>query len=72
MPTTVLELENAWNVKETETEGPTWDFMWEGLIEGSREKRMRETAVTVDDERLRLVSELDEQVGVAESAVKVR
>ncbi|KAK0465216.1 uncharacterized protein EV420DRAFT_1759926 [Desarmillaria tabescens] len=40
IPGTIDELLDGFNVIETATTGPAWDFMWNGVVEEGREKRL--------------------------------
>ncbi|KAK0478540.1 hypothetical protein IW261DRAFT_1551813 [Armillaria novae-zelandiae] len=70
IPNTVDVLLASFDVIEAATTGPTWDFMWNGVVEEGREKRLTSQPFldTLGDLCETLV---DDALAIAESALKI-
>lgn len=71
LPITVDDLLKRFDVVDTAPVGPTWDFMWTGVVEEDREKRLSSLPFT------KVYGELIDQpspdsLALAEGALKVR
>lgn len=70
IPNTVDNLLDGFDVIEVATTVPTWDFMWNGVVEEGREKRLTSQPFldTLGDLG---ETPVDDALAIAESALKV-
>ena len=72
LPPNVESLSQRWEVIEKPCTAPTWDFMWNGLGEESREKQFVQQSFLAGGNEIPTTRRYDsEQVYVADSALKV-
>jgi hypothetical protein len=72
MPKSIVELEQSWEVTEGQFASPSWDFMWNTVVEEGREKQLLQQAFTTHLEEIPApAAALSDTVYVAESALKV-
>jgi hypothetical protein len=72
IPATMEELFDQFDVVEGPIGAPTWDFMWNAIVDDSREKRALVHAFTTRPDDLVLGTEnASDGVLLAESALKV-
>lgn len=73
LPSSVEDLEAAYDVVEKVPSAPAWDFMWSVIAEEGREKQFAQHAFTVDvGDMPPTVLYESEWIQIADAAVKVR
>jgi hypothetical protein len=72
IPPSIPELFEEYDVVETAPTVPTWDFMWNAVVEEGREKRMMRQPFTKEFEAMPPTAESpSEKIALTESAMKV-
>lgn len=70
IPNTVDDISAAFDVIEAATTGPTWDFMWNGVVEEGKEKRLTSQPFLYTLSDLG-ETPIDDALAIAESALKI-